>query len=122
MSMSCCYNSYHVDHYCHHNYHEYCHLDPPHLVLSWPIVQRWNRDKRKRRLGGESQVLQHLHYYFAFVFLFLDIIIFGNQICICICICHLQSGTQVGGKSGGHGREERERVARSQPGWGGWHA
>jgi len=27
------------------------------LVLSWPIVQRWNRDKRKRRLGGESQVL-----------------------------------------------------------------
>lgn len=60
------------------------------LVLSWPIVQRWNRDKRKRRLGGESQVLQ--------------------------------SGTQVGGKSGGHGREKRERVARSQPGWGGWHA
>ena len=45
-----------------------------------------------------------------------------NQICISICICHLQSGTQVGGKSGGHGREKRERVARSQPGWGGWHA
>ena len=45
-----------------------------------------------------------------------------NQIGIFICICHLQSGTQVGGKSGGHGREKRERVARSQPGWGGWHA
>ena len=98
-------------------------LDPPHLVLSWPIVQRWNRDKRKRRLGGESQVLQHFVLSFRFlVSLILDIIMLWYQICICLCICHLQSGTQVGGKSRGHGREERERVAGSQPGWGGWHA